>query len=200
MSIRESTQAMATRQTNIWVSIDTALARMNRPRPAMTCLRAGGSYSYSVALRIIDCNNPDAQPLVFVELRCPLDGDVPASAAIFCRRRHIPRTSLVAAPAPYIPSRPPRNHSHKTGEMTRQDGELASWRRGGVSPPFLVWFLQQEGGEVSQSRQIASPLVFGACAGRCDGIALRDHGTGLTPFASACGVAHGPRLRRRVGL
>ena len=63
-------QATATRQTIIWVSFDTALARMNRPRPAMTCLRAGGSYSYSVALRIIDCNNPDAQPLVFVELRC----------------------------------------------------------------------------------------------------------------------------------
>ena len=98
MSIRESTQAMATRQTNIWVSIDTALARMNRPRPAMTCLRAGGSYSYSVALRIIDCNNPDAQPLVFVELRCPLDGDVPASAAVFRRRRYIPQTPLVAAP------------------------------------------------------------------------------------------------------
>ena len=61
-------QATATRQTIIWVSFDTALARMNRPRPAMTCLRAGGSYSYSVALRIIDCNNSDAQPLVFVEL------------------------------------------------------------------------------------------------------------------------------------
>ena len=131
-------QATATRQTIIWVSFDTALARMNRPRPAMTCLRAGGSYSYSVALRIIDCNNPDAQPLVFVELRCPLDGDVPASAAIFCRRRHIPRTSLVAAPAPYIPSRPPRNHSHETGEMTRRDGEAASWRRGGVSPFFFA--------------------------------------------------------------
>ena len=74
--------------------------------------------------------NSDAQPLVFVELRCPLDGDVPASAAVFRRRRYIPQTPLVAAPAPCIPSRPPRNHYHETGEITRRDdktgGELAS--------------------------------------------------------------------------
>ena len=70
--------------------------------------------------------NPDAQPLVFVELGCPLDGDVPASAAVFRRRRYIPQTPLVAAPAPCIPSRPPRNHYHETGEITRRDGELAS--------------------------------------------------------------------------
>ena len=81
--------------------------------------------------------NSDAQPLVFVELRCPLDGDVPASAAFFRRRRYIP-TSLVAAPAPCIPPRPPHNHHHETGEITRRDGEAASWRRGGVSPPFLL--------------------------------------------------------------
>ena len=81
--------------------------------------------------------NSDAQPLVFVELGCPLDGDVPASAAIFRRRLHIPRTSLVAAPAPFTPTRLPRNHLHETGEMTRRDGEAASWRRGGVSPPFF---------------------------------------------------------------
>ena len=57
MSSRESTrQATATRQTNIWVSIDTILARWNRPRPAMTCLKAGGSYSCSPAIRIIDYN------------------------------------------------------------------------------------------------------------------------------------------------
>ena len=82
--------------------------------------------------------NSDAQPLVFVELRCPLDGDVPASAAIFRRRPHIPRTSLVAAPAPFTPPRLPRNHLHETGEMTRRDGEAASWRRGGVSPFFFA--------------------------------------------------------------
>ena len=81
--------------------------------------------------------NSDAQPLVFVELRCPLDGDVPASAAVFRRRRYIPQTSLVAAPAPFTPPRLPRNHLHETGEITRRDGEAASWRRGGVSPPFL---------------------------------------------------------------
>ena len=135
---------------------------MNRPRPAMTCLRAGGSYSYSVALRIIDCNNPDAQPLVFVELRCPLDGDVPASAAVFRRRRHIPRTSLVAAPAPFTPPRLPRNHLHETGEMTRRDGEAASWRRGGVSPPFFfcrVIYLASEAAETYRNNKPACFLV-----------------------------------------
>ena len=78
--------------------------------------------------------NSDAQPLVFVELRCPLDGDVPASAAFFRRRRYIP-TSLVAASAPCIPPRPPHNHHHETGEITRRDGETAR-----VSPSSGVKF------------------------------------------------------------
>ena len=60
-----------------------------------------------------------------------------AHGGVFRRRRYIPQTSLVAAPAPCIPPRPPRNHYHETGEITRRDGETASWRRGGVSPPFL---------------------------------------------------------------
>ena len=129
---RESTrQATATRQTNIWVSIDTILARWNRPRPAMTCLKAGGSYSCSPAIRIIDYNTTTLTSYSAV-LRCHLDDDVLASAAIFRRRRHIPRTSLVASPAPFIPPRLPRNHAHETGGMIRRDGELASWRRGGV--------------------------------------------------------------------
>ena len=35
------------------------------------------------------------------------------------------------------PTRSPRNHYHEIGEMTRRDGETASWRWGGVSPPFF---------------------------------------------------------------
>ena len=36
-----------------------------------------------------------------------------------------------------------------------------------------------------------TPLVFGACVWRCCGIRRREYGTGLLPFVSACGVAHG---------
>ena len=48
---------------------------------------------------------------------------------------------------------------------------------------------------------MTNPLVFGACAQRCGGIARRDYGTGLTlclsvRVKSACGVAHDPRMRR----
>ena len=42
---------------------------MNRQRHAMTCLRAGCSYSYSAALGSIDCNS-DAQPLVLCRAQC----------------------------------------------------------------------------------------------------------------------------------
>ena len=125
---------------HIWVSIDTILARWNRPRPAMTCLKAGGSYFCSPAIRIIDYNTTTLTSYSAV-LRCHLDDDVLASAAIFRRRRHIPRTSLVASPAPFIPPRLPRNHAHETGGMIRRDGELASWRRPAGWCPFLLSFL-----------------------------------------------------------
>ena len=129
--------------------------------------------------------NSNAQPLVFVELRCPLDGDVPASAAVFRRRRYIPQTSLVAAPAPCIPPRPPRNHYHETGEITRRDGETASWRRGGVllSPPFFL--LRNELGQLTQRNDkpacfwCVRPAWRRKCAPR-----LR-HGA-HAPFLSAC--------------
>ena len=136
------------------------------------------------------------QPLVFVELRCPLDGDVPASAAIFRRRPHIPRTSLVAAPAPCIPPRPPRNHPHETGEMTRRDGETASWRRGGgcISAFFFAQLARSAANIEERQSRVFLVRASGVAAELRAVIAAR----GSCPFWCERLVRHGP-WRRRVG-
>ena len=81
-------------------------------------------------------------PLVLCSQVCRLDDDALASAALFRRRCHIPQASLGAAPTPYAPPRPPRNHAG----TTRRDGEMetASWRRDGAV--FVVVLSSQQGG------------------------------------------------------
>ena len=53
---RHKKPATKTGFTNFRVHFGTSLALMNRQRHAMTCLRAGCSYSHSAALGSIDCS------------------------------------------------------------------------------------------------------------------------------------------------
>ena len=69
---------------------DAALARMNRPRPAMTCLRAGVSYSDSPAIRIIDCNNSEFKQKKWDKMNYFSIG----------RRRHRRRPAAALPPTP----------------------------------------------------------------------------------------------------
>ena len=88
----------------------------------------------------------------------------------------------------------PRQHTRRhendatTIDRRRRDGGVGHGSHRGL---LFLSFFKSRGMIEELLRGITNALVFGACARRCGGIARHEYGTVLTPFVSACGVAHG---------